>query len=248
MPQQVARLAVLFLALVGTFVGARTYLRPATFGDKGHYRAAALVTIAARTPKLAGREECYDCHEDVQKKQVAAFHRALGCEVCHGPQAVHASDPDSATPKALDTRSLCSRCHAYTASRPTGFPQIDLATHNPLTTCTKCHDPHAPEPPRKAQECSGCHGQIARQKVDSRHVDLPCTTCHQGETSAHRLSPRAIHPTKPSERAFCLRCHAQGAPQPKEVPDTHEIPHVSADAHGGRFLCWQCHYPHYPEK
>jgi hypothetical protein len=248
MPQQAWRLGVLFAAGAVVLVGARSFLVPKTFGEKGHYRAAALKVIAAREPKYAGREQCYDCHTEVQKKMATAFHRGLGCEVCHGPAAVHASDPDSATSSPPVDRAFCTRCHGYDASRPTGFPQIDPALHDPLTLCTKCHDPHAPALPRSPQECSGCHGQIARTKITSRHVDLPCTTCHQGQTEQHRMSPRAVRPSKPAERSFCLRCHAPDAPQPKEVPATHDIPRVDVETHGGRFLCWQCHYPHYPEK
>jgi ribosomal protein S27AE len=26
-----------------------------------------------------------------------------------------------------------------------------------------------------------------------------------------------------------------------------EIPRVEMRTHGERYLCWQCHYPHFPE-
>ena len=36
--------------------------------------------------------------------------------------------------------------------------------------------------------------------------------------------------------------HANAAP-----PVIREAPHIDMTEHGGRYLCWQCHYPHYPE-
>ncbi|MBI2614114.1 MAG: hypothetical protein HYW52_00210, partial [Gemmatimonadetes bacterium] len=97
-----------------------------------------------------------------------------------------------------------------------------------------------PVPPAVPEECSACHGQIARQKALSHHANLPCVTCHQ-VPQQHKVTPRVIRPTKPAERAFCGRCHAEGASGPAEAP------RIDLAAHHPRYLCWQCHYPHYPE-
>lgn len=259
MPQQVVRLGILFAVAAAVLVGARGFLVPETFGRYGHYRAAAADSISARPIKFTGREVCAACHGDINQKRLAGNHRGVGCEVCHGPGAEHVADPGSVKPPAPRDRGFCPLCHEYNPSRPTGFPQIDPVVHNPLLPCINCHNPHAPVPPRTPEECSACHGQIAHQKAVSRHVDLPCTTCH-GVPEQHKISPRAVRPTKPTERTLCGRCHAPDATPPRDLvarrristPEgvalARAIPRVDMDEHGGRFLCWQCHYPHYPEK
>jgi ribosomal protein S27AE len=50
-----------------------------------------------------------------------------------------------------------------------------------------------------------------------------------------------VRPQKPRTREFCGGCHDPDEPSPKEVP------RIDLATHGGRNLCWQCHYPHYPE-
>jgi hypothetical protein len=137
-------------------------------------------------------------------------------------------------------RAFCVRCHAYNASRPTGFPQIDPATHNAPMPCVGCHDPHAPVPPVVPGDCGACHGSMARQKAVSRHAALSCTTCHP-TPEAHKVSPRTARPGKPVERAFCGGCHAEDAESPGYIP------RIDLQAHNPRYLCWQCHYPHMPE-
>jgi nitrate/TMAO reductase-like tetraheme cytochrome c subunit len=103
-----------------------------------------------------------------------------------------------------------------------------------------CHNPHQPEPPHVPEECRACHGQIARMKAVSPHVLLPCTRCHNTPVQ-HKITPRTVLPDKPRTREFCGSCHAEGAPSPKEIR------RVDLQTHGGRYLCWQCHYPHSPE-
>ena len=240
LPQQVPRLVVIFAAAIVALVAARSALVPATFGKFGHYRAAAVDSIAVRPVKFAGRQDCEECHDDVGSKRLAGNHRGVGCEVCHGPQAGHVAAPSEVTPPAPRDRSFCARCHAYNSSRPTGFPQIDPETHNSLKPCIACHDPHAPVPPVVPQECGACHGQIARVKALSHHVNLPCVTCHTVDEQ-HKVNPRAVRPTKPMERAFCGQCHDQAATRVKEAP------RIDLATHYQRYLCWQCHYPHYPE-
>ena len=239
-PPQVPRLALIFLVAFGGLVVARAVLIPDTFGDRGHYRAAAVDTIVAHAMKYAGHQECIVCHSEVQTARLAGNHRGVTCEVCHGPAANHVAAPLDVKPTAPRERTLCPLCHAYNPSRPTGFPQIDPVSHNPMTPCITCHSPHAPVPPVTPEECSACHGQIARQKAFSPHVQLPCTTCHEVPT-AHKVNPLSTRPTKPQTREFCGQCHAQDARSPTNIP------RVDMRTHGERYTCWQCHYPHYPE-
>lgn len=240
-PQQVPRLAVVFAAAIVALIAARALLVPATFGAYGHYRANAVDSIAVRGVRFAGRQECEDCHDDIAAERVAGHHRTLTCEVCHGPQQPHVEDPMNVAPAAADAgRGFCPVCHAYNPSRPTGFPQIDPDTHNPRKPCSQCHDAHAPEPPHVPDECSACHRTIARQKAQSHHVDLPCTTCHVTPTR-HKVTPLLVRADKPAERTFCAQCHDSSAPKIEDAPQ------IELDGHYPRYLCWQCHYPHYPE-
>lgn len=248
MPQQVLRLGLLFAGGVAALIGARSFLVPETFGQYGHYRAAAVDSVAAHPVKYAGYQVCVACHDDINQKRVVGNHRGVACEVCHGPQSGHAGAPDSITPPVPRDREFCQRCHGYDAARPTGFPQIDPPSHNPGTRCINCHDPHAPVPPRTPEGCGACHAGIARQKIVSRHTDLPCTTCH-GVAEQHKTAPHfAARPSKPADRGFCAKCHDPEAVPPRTIPASRDIPRVDFTEHGGRYLCWQCHYPHYPEK
>lgn len=240
MPQQVTRLLLVFLLLGGILLVARSLLVPETFGELGHYRAVAIDSVAARAKKYAGRQACALCHSDVEAQRVAGFHKGLSCEVCHGPAANHVAAPMDTKPVIPRDRSGCILCHSFNPSRPTGFPQIDPVTHNNPMACVACHSPHAPEPPVLPEDCGACHGQISRQKSVSHHATLPCSTCHEAPDQ-HKLSPRTVRPTMPIERSFCGGCHSMPAMAGAGIPQ------VDLRSHGEGYLCWQCHYPHFPE-
>ncbi|MGD2135353.1 MAG: cytochrome c3 family protein [Gemmatimonadales bacterium] len=237
MPQQVPRLAAVFVVAIVALIVARQFLVPESFGERGHFRAAALDTIAAHPKKYAGHQECALCHAPIQEARLESNHRGVRCEACHGPATAHVANPMEVTPTVPTGREICTLCHAYNPSRPTGFPQIDPVAHNPMTSCAECHDPHAPEPPVTPEECSACHRQIERQKAVSHHAPLTCGTCHEAPTE-HKVNPRAVRPSKPTTREFCGGCHASGMA---------EIPQVDLRSHGQPYVCWQCHYPHHPE-
>ena len=239
-PGQVLRIAVVFALAIAVLVAARQRFVPDSFGEIGHYRAAALPAIAAQPVRYAGTQACVECHSEEGEIKARSYHSGLACESCHGPAAEHAADPEKGKPHLPRERAFCVRCHGYQQARPTGFPQILEAVHNPLQPCTTCHQPHDPRPPRVPESCSGCHGAIARTKAVSHHHALECETCHQTPRE-HRTAPRLHRPRKPAAREFCGQCHAAGASSPKEIP------RVDLASHGGRYLCWQCHYPHDPE-
>lgn len=242
MNQQLLRLAGVFTVAIGAFAGARHYLIPPTFGQYGHYRAAAVAPIAARTLKYAGRSECADCHEEITTQARGGNHRGVSCEVCHGPAAMHAeSGGDSATKQKIVPRKFCVKCHAYDASRPTGFAQIDPVDHNPQKACTKCHNPHAPRPPRTPNQCRACHGQIDRAKGVSEHARLECTSCH-AVSEQHKVTPHLVAASKPTDATFCTRCHAQA-----DTVKRGEASQIDPAEHYKRNLCWDCHYPHNPK-
>lgn len=239
-PQQVTRLLLLFVAAGTALMVGRHYLIPPTFGQIGHYRAAAIDEALALEPKYASRELCGDCHWDVFEVHSQARHQTVSCETCHGAGYAHMDDPSEVQLFFPRERDFCPRCHSYDPARPTGFPQIDPIAHNPIKGCVTCHNPHEPVPPDLPASCAACHGEIARLKAASHHAALPCTQCHE-TSDEHKDTPRLSTPSKPQTREFCGGCHA---PDAASAP---EIPRVELETHSGRYLCWQCHYPHYPE-
>jgi hypothetical protein len=138
------RFAGLFVFAFLIFWGVRGFVVPKSFGKYGHYRAAAIDEIAARTPHFAGHEACEACHTEVQDVKKAGKHAHLNCEACHGPQGLHAADAGSVTPAKPDTAVLCARCHAASAARPKGFPQVKVDEHSSGVPCETCHQPHSP--------------------------------------------------------------------------------------------------------
>ena len=240
MPQQINRLAIVFALLVGGLVAARYFLVPPTFGELGHYRSAAVDSAAALPIHYAGQQVCGECHDEIFASKLESRHQSVACEVCHGPAAAHVEDPEQYTPPAPRKRGYCPLCHGYDASRPTGFPQIDPLSHNPMRPCISCHNPHQPVTPHVPEDCSACHGEIARTKAVSHHTLLACTRCHD-TNDAHKVTPRQIRPSKPRSRALCGECHAKDSDAPREVL------RVDMDTHGSGYVCWQCHYPHHPE-
>ena len=240
MPQQVTRLVVLFGVMIAGLVAARSWLIPKTFGAIGHYRAAAIDSVTATKVKYAGHEACAACHPDVAALRVAGRHKSVACEVCHGPGAEHVESPSEKRLSAPRQRGYCPLCHGYDPGRPSGFPQIDPATHNPMRPCVSCHQAHAPETPREPEACGACHGSIARTHSVSNHALIACVRCHQTD-KRHKVTPLLSRPTKPSQRAFCGQCHDREASSPKEIP------RIDLATHEPDYVCWQCHYPHFPE-
>ena len=239
-PEQVTRLSVAFVLVIAALVSARTILVPDDFGEFGHYRGSAVAEIASQEMKYAGHYICVDCHDDVVETKGNGYHKDVSCEICHGPAAEHVEEPEPDDLWAPRERGYCVLCHEYLPARPTGFPQIVSASHNPMKPCISCHEPHDPKPPETPRECEACHATIGRTKAISHHVYIACTECHDAP-EAHKISPRANRPTKPQTRKFCGGCHA------KDAPSERGIPRVDRAVHGERYVCWQCHYPHLPE-
>jgi hypothetical protein len=71
-------------------------------------------------------------------------------------------------------------------------------------------------------------------------VGLDCTICHV-TPEQHKVAPRIHRPAKPAGREFCARCHGEDS-------QTEGALKIDVSSHGGRYLCWQCHYPHLPEE
>ncbi|HTY88537.1 MAG TPA: hypothetical protein VMB80_13805 [Candidatus Acidoferrum sp.] len=141
LPPQILRLVLLTLAIVGSYLVARAFLTPPTFGNLGWYRAEALVELRARPPVYAGKQACDECHSDQLQKLAKDSHKTLSCEACHGVSREHADNPDILPVKL--TGSHCIRCHEANPSRPKWFKQIVVKDHYG-SKCTECHVPHQP--------------------------------------------------------------------------------------------------------
>ena len=238
-PEQITRIGLVTGVLVAVILVMRFAVIPPSYFSQELHEAATVKRELARPVNFAGVATCKECHEEEVEIKSKGYHRGLACETCHGPSAKHAGSPMDVKPFAPRDRKFCPVCHAYDSARPTGFPQINPTLHNPLKPCITCHKPHDPVPPEVPRECSACHAQIERSKAVSSHALLPCATCHVA-TQQHKIAPRSALPTKPDAREFCGQCHATGASNP-------DSPKIDMAAHGGSYLCWQCHYPHLPE-
>lgn len=236
-PDALVRIAAVFILIIAVVLTVRALLPP-TLTDQNIYDGASIEREMARPVRFAGADTCAGCHEESNVK-AQGYHRTLSCESCHGTARAHVEDFEANKPTVPRMREACVRCHAYDPSRPTGFPQITPAGHNPMKPCVTCHNPHDPKPSSVPQECQACHGEIARTKALSPHVQLECTTCHT-VPEGHRVTPRAIQASIPTTRDFCGKCHSTEA-------QANDVPRVDLATHGEKYLCWQCHYPHMPE-
>ncbi len=143
LPPQIVRLLLLTLGIVGSYLIARQFLTPPTFGELGWFRAGALEDLASYERVYAGAVACAECHSDQTDEIAGGGHKSLACEGCHGPGQAHADNPDLHKMQIL-TFSHCVRCHGANPSRPKWHKQIDVSDHYTGDTCTECHLPHQP--------------------------------------------------------------------------------------------------------
>lgn len=136
---------LLTIGIVGSYMVARYFLTPPSFGQYGWYRGDALMERASLPRTYAGKKACDECHSE-KNQQLAKFgHKTLSCEVCHGPAQAHVDLPDD--PKVKPDKgqtTACTRCHEANPSRPKWHKQINSREHYAGEKCTGCHVPHAP--------------------------------------------------------------------------------------------------------
>ena len=143
-------LLVLVVIVVAISLG-RGFLIPRSFGLHGPYRADNVAEqMAVRPPQHAGPEACAACHAAQAEKRLAGSHKAVSCEVCHAPLALHVTAGKKAEAMPVDRSfTLCARCHRRILGRPEKFPQVVLEQHvqGPVQgqVCLDCHDAHSPK-------------------------------------------------------------------------------------------------------
>jgi hypothetical protein len=145
LPPQIIRLVLLTIGIVSSYMVARHFLTPESFGQYGWYRGDALMERASLPRTYAGKKACAECHEDEARQLSKYEHKTLSCEVCHGPGQAHVDSPDvdKLKPDKKNTTS-CLRCHEANPSRPNFQKQINVRDHYTGQTCKECHQPHAP--------------------------------------------------------------------------------------------------------
>jgi hypothetical protein len=143
LPPQIVRVILLTVFIVGSYLTARAFLTPHSFGKYGWYRADALEEIASRPRHYAGQKACDECHSDEVVKVAKFDHKTVSCESCHGALLNHAEDPDHTTVAKHDD-SHCLRCHLSNVGRPAFLKQITPEKHYTGQACKECHAPHQP--------------------------------------------------------------------------------------------------------
>ena len=149
--RHVFRVALVLVVLLAIGLVARGLLVPKSYGLVGPYRHDnVLEQMNVRSPVHGGAAACGDCHADEFAKRAGGSHRAVSCEICHGPLARHVKgDGSIEAPIVERSYTLCARCHRKILGRPASFPQIVLEEHvkGPVEgkVCLGCHDPHSPK-------------------------------------------------------------------------------------------------------
>jgi len=160
------------LIIVGG-VGAvllRNHFVPASYGQHGPYRGAALQEIATRPSVLQTDATCLKCHENVQEERAESPHGAVRCTHCHGigrnhvaqaRQAAESPDHPIAPAEEWDgdfltqidlfithDRAICLSCHEAVVGMPTDFRSINVAAHL---------EDQGAEEPKSRNVCFECH-------------------------------------------------------------------------------------------
>ncbi len=189
---------VIVVSAVAAALTARHFLIPKTFGEYGHYRAAAMDDEREHATRHVGRAACSECHDDVAALHRKDAHASIECETCHGAGGKHVKNSDEPMNPA-STRDDCLVCHRRLDARPGSFPQIEWREHfafvavkDESTPCVKCHSGHEPLFSDRDLHAARLHPLIQR-----------CGDCHVGRTDRSLKKPDT-HPT-----IFeCNYCHA----------------------------------------
>ncbi len=91
-----------------------------------------------------------------------------------------------------------------------------------------------------AKECESCHTDIDTLKMSGSHKFINCQTCH-GPGYLHAQDPSANVLKKPTDRAFCGKCHSLNAAKPKNIIKQQDLSKHNTDS-----KCVDCHNPHQP--
>ena len=189
-------LAGVLTAVAASYAAVRTLATPASWGQHGPYRGAALDEAKVRAVQLPTKQTCVGCHKAAHERLDGGAHKGLNCVACHGYAPAHLTDCQAAVAAAkaagtaqdkvkcdskgvrpLAVRATCEVCHRAMVGRPPKFPQIVVAEHlaeqqakEPKSpkTCLQCHVPHAPgDEPELPEEGTATGAGTAPAQEDS---------------------------------------------------------------------------------
>ena len=169
--------AGLFVLAFLAFWAVRGFIVPRTFGQFGHYRAAAMGDVAAHPMKFAGHETCETCHSDVADVKAKGRHAHVTCEACHG--AIYQKQPVTDAPKPSLYQRLVGKVIAPIPPDPPILKHAD----DPATV--------VPQLPDTKVLCARCHTATAAKPKSFPQVNpeehsngMPCKTCHDPHSPA----------------------------------------------------------------
>lgn len=171
------------LLIVGVlgFFALRQRLLPATWGDKGNYRAAAESEHVARAARVPSRSECVDCHSERVAKE-GAPHAKVHCSECHGMSRDHIDD-------CRKQRELANKAAGVTDKRATGIPKglkcvkTGLIPTDVQPRCAHCHVKIAGLPPKFPQVVS-IEAHLEEQEPEDPEKPNVCLQCHSSHNPA----------------------------------------------------------------
>jgi hypothetical protein len=197
--RHVWRVFGLIIVVAAAALVLRAALVPDTFGDLGHYRAAAIGDARIAAVHHVGKTTCAECHDELADLHAKDAHAWVQCETCHGPGTQHVSADGDGAILRPNGKEACLVCHRLLLARPGEFAQISVEDHyryvgvaEPATQCIDCHDPHEPlymdRDLRTARlhplihRCRDCHAGRADESLP-RPADHPaifeCDYCHE---------------------------------------------------------------------
>lgn len=171
-------------------------LVPATFGDKGPYRAAALEELKTtrlvrkagdtrpepdveRVPKhpvIPSDTQCLACHAEVGEERKEALHKEVNCYHCHGLGAQHMEDARKAKESGAEYKAAVQQWDGNFLTKQ------DLYNTKDRKVCLVCHE-HVTG---MSEEFSNIVVVDHLKEEEAEHpekVDV-CFECHEGHDTA----------------------------------------------------------------
>jgi len=160
----------------GVLLAARNRLIPATYGDKGPYRAAALTELAAKPSVFQADHVCHQCHQEVHDERADTKHQAVRCVHCHGLGVEHIAQARQAKDNPGFKITPASKWDGNFLTK------IDLFITKDKKTCLVCHEDVVgmPKSFRKIN-AAGHLKEMGASEPTSRET---CFECHAGHNTA----------------------------------------------------------------
>ncbi len=160
--------------------------------------------------------ECRDCHLEYPQSHFIDVQDKMTCKDCHNPEQWKALTYDHGlTEFALTGKHPAVACLACHVTVDTGTPTERVVYQKLPNSCFACHgETHVDQ--FAEDSCEKCHdtrswvetlfehNRDSSFKLEGKHVDVPCGSCHLEETTDDDRSFRRFKPID----AECRSCHA----------------------------------------